>query len=117
MRVERVIVACDGPGSIAGYVTTSLHGATVTVGRLAVAPENRRAGVATALLADGARWALRVGALGVTLCTQDHNQGSRALYRRAGMRQVGEDYALAVIGLGATVEEGDVRRLGAGARV
>lgn len=97
VRAERVIVACDGSGSIAGYVTTSHHGATVTVGRLAVAPEHRRAGVATTLLGDCARWALQTGALGVTLCTQDHNQGSRALYRHAGMRQVGENYALAVV--------------------
>lgn len=97
LRLERVVVARDPAGAIAGYATASHHGATVTVGRLAVAPEQRRQGVATALLGDCARWACQQGALGVTLCTQEHNEGSRALYQAAGMRELGEHYALAVI--------------------
>lgn len=99
LRLEQVLIGRDSSGAVVGYATASHHGATVTVGRLAVVPERRRSGVATALLGDCARWAQRQGALGITLCTQEHNEGSCALYRASGMRELEERYALAVLGL------------------
>jgi len=78
-----------------GYATCSVHGASATLGRLAVSPEARREGVGSALLADVAGFALRSGAFAVTLCTQEANAGSRALYATMSLVELPERYALA----------------------
>jgi len=91
---ERVLIA-EKDGALLGYATCSLHGGSATVGRLAVSPRARRQGVGMALLSDVAGFALRSGAYAVTLCTQEANEASRALYASASMIELSERYALA----------------------
>ncbi len=95
LRTEKVAIAGDASGVAVGYATCSVHGATATVGRLAVTPDARRRGVARSLLGECARWGARHGAIGVTLCTQEHNRSSRSLYRGVGMHELDQAYALA----------------------
>jgi ribosomal-protein-alanine N-acetyltransferase len=83
---EHVVVA-EAEGKVIGYTLSTLHGVEATVGRLAVVPSRRHAGVGSALLADAAATAARHGAAGITLCTQEENDDSRRLYRRAGFRE------------------------------
>ncbi len=63
---------------------------TLYVDALAVAPAHRRAGVATALLADAERTAHNRGLLGVSLDTGLENFGARALYEARGFISQGE---------------------------
>jgi len=92
---ENVVVACGDSGEALGYATFSDHGGTVTVGRLAVMPSARRRGVGTSLLRHCAQCAVHGQALAISLCTQEHNTASRALYSAMGMRELDERYALA----------------------
>ena len=59
------------------------------VDALATAPEHRRRGIATALLADVERLAQRAGLKGVALDTGIENRAARALYERYGFTQRG----------------------------
>ncbi len=86
LDTERLAVAEAG-GRVIGYTLSTVHGAEATVGRLAVAPDRRQGGVGTALLADAVANAVRQGAAGVTLCTQEENEASRRLYARSGFRE------------------------------
>jgi len=95
LRRERVIVAEHGSGEVAGYATCAVWGATATVGRLAVSPTVRRRGVGRALLADAAAWAMRAGTYTLTLCTQEDNLESRALYEAVGLTELREHFVLA----------------------
>ena len=95
LRDDRVTVATIGSGGVVGYVTSSVFAGTCTIGRLAVDPAARRGGVASALLADAATAAVNERAFAVSLCTQEGNAASRALYARCGLAEVGERYALA----------------------
>jgi len=99
IRRERVSVAEHDDGRIAGYATCAIWGATATVGRLAVADHARRRGVGRSLLADEAGWALRGGAHTLTLCTQEDNAGSRALYAATGFVELPERFILATRGV------------------
>lgn len=94
MTHDRVTLA-EKHGVLVGYATCSLHGASATVGRLAVSPEARRQGVASALLRDAASFALRSEAFAITLCTQRANADSRALYETMSFRELPETYTLA----------------------
>jgi ribosomal-protein-alanine N-acetyltransferase len=96
LAFERTVVALGEDGAIAGYATCSVHGASATIGRLAVDPHHRRRGVGTALLNDCVRWVLEKEAFAIGLCTQEHNTGSRALYEAAGLEELPTPYALAV---------------------
>jgi len=91
---ERVLIA-EKDSVLLGYATCSLHGGSATVGRLAVSPAARRRGVGVSLLSDVAAFAVRSGAYAVTLCTQEANEASRALYASASMVELSERYALA----------------------
>jgi ribosomal protein S18 acetylase RimI-like enzyme len=95
---DRVTVCEDGAGDVAGYVVITLRGVSATVSRIAVAPGARRAGLASAMMSDALRWATGVRAMGVSLCTQADNVGSRALYRATGFAEVAEGYSLLVSG-------------------
>lgn len=83
---ERLGLA-EAAGSVIGYTLSTVHGPEATIGRLAVIAGRRRVGVGIALLADAVACAARKGASGVTLCTQEENDDSRRLYRRAGFRE------------------------------
>ncbi len=96
---ERVTLALDADGALVGYATCSLHGASATLGRLAVAPAVRRRGVARALLADAASWAADQQAYALTLCTQRGNAASRRLYASAGLFELPEAYVMGICDL------------------
>lgn len=81
------VVVAEGACGIQGYAAASLRGSTVSLGRIAVARPARRHGVASALLSHVVAWASSTGALGLSLCTQASNEGSRAFYASAGMRE------------------------------
>lgn len=83
---ERLGIA-EAAGKVIGYTLSTVHGAEATIGRLAVEAAHRGRGVGSALLADSVLDAARKGALAVTLCTQEENEESRRLYRRAGFRE------------------------------
>jgi len=91
---ERVTIA-EKDGRVMGYATCSLYGASATLGRLAVSRDSRREGVARALLVDVAGFAARAGVFAVTLCTQESNTDSRALYAATSFVELPERYALA----------------------
>jgi ribosomal protein S18 acetylase RimI-like enzyme len=96
LQGERMMVAFGAGGGLAGYSTCTLHGASATLGRLAVAPAARRSGVARALLAEAASWAAGQQAYALTLCTQQGNTASRRLYSAAGLFELPESYVLGI---------------------
>lgn len=83
----RVSIAECETGLI-GYTHATIHRGTGTIGRLAVAPEHRRRGVAAAMLQDIIEYCDRSGASEVSLCTQQDNMASRALYASAGFSEM-----------------------------
>ncbi|HSK47251.1 MAG TPA: GNAT family N-acetyltransferase [Coriobacteriia bacterium] len=97
---ERVSV-CEDEQGLLGYSSGSIAGSTATLGRLAVAPRAQRRGLGASLVRDVAAWAARSGALGLSLCTQEENTASQALYRRIGFVEIGESYAMALGPTGA----------------
>ena len=94
---ERLAVAQASGGAIIGYTLATVSRGAGTLARLAVAPHARRAGIGSALLAEAAAWALDSGAVTLALCTQEGNMASRALYAGAGLVEVDERYAMAVV--------------------
>ncbi|MDZ4168734.1 MAG: GNAT family N-acetyltransferase [Coriobacteriia bacterium] len=96
LATDHVRVVRDDAGVAVGYAASTLLGSTVSVSKLAVIPGARRRGVATALLCDADRWALRCGALGISLCTQESNYAGRTAYEAAGFRTDAHRYLLLV---------------------
>jgi ribosomal-protein-alanine N-acetyltransferase len=90
-----VMVAEDEQG-VAGYASLLVNREIATLGRLGVAPRARRRGIGGALLSAIATLAATMGATEITICTQMSNQEARLLYRKAGLTEVPEPYALAV---------------------
>jgi len=88
--------SAGGSETVLGYTLATKVAGTVTLARLAVAPQARRTGIASALLADAAQWAARNGADALTLTTQEANTASRALYARAGLVELSGRYAFAI---------------------
>lgn len=93
---ERLTVAILG-GEVVGYATAAIRNSTCTLGRLAVAPQARRAGVGRRLVTDAAMWAATKGAAVFSLCTQESNQASRSLYASCGLFEVEERYGILAI--------------------
>lgn len=79
----RVALRPDGD-EIAGYAVTGRAAARGYLQRLAVDPACQRAGIGTALVADGVRWLRRWGAREVLVNTQEDNAPALALYRALG---------------------------------
>jgi len=107
LESERLGVA-EVRGQVIGYTLSTVHGAEATLGRLAVAPEHRGRGVGTSLLADAVAYLARKGVSAVTLCTQEDNDDSRRLYRRAGFRESPGRLVSTVspeLGIGARIAE------------
>jgi ribosomal protein S18 acetylase RimI-like enzyme len=84
---ESEIWVMDGPqGSLAAYLGITVRGTHGHLDRLAVAPESRRAGIGTALVAHAlSRFGVH-GVLRVTLTTQHDNVRAQPLYERTGFR-------------------------------
>ena len=95
-RNERLVVAEAAAGEVIGYTLATVSRGAATLGRLAVARQARRHGLARALVADVARWATREGALSISLCTQEGNSAARSLYASAGLSEVTDVYGFAI---------------------
>jgi ribosomal protein S18 acetylase RimI-like enzyme len=67
-----------------------------------VAPRARRRGIGGALLSAIATLAARMSATDITICTQMSNQEARMLYRKVGLTELPEPFALAVTNLRQT---------------
>jgi ribosomal-protein-alanine N-acetyltransferase len=93
---ERLMLA-ERNGEVIGYTLCTVSRGAGILSRLAVRPGSRRIGLGSALLADAAHYVARAGGVTLTLCTQESNEASRALYARAGMVEVDERYGLAVL--------------------
>lgn len=85
----------SGAGGAVGYAVTGRAGPRGYLQRLAVSPTVQRAGVGTALVADGLRWLRRWGAREVLVNTQEGNHAAVALYEHLGFRR--HDEGLAVL--------------------
>ena len=72
------------PTAPLGYAITGAAGHRGYVQRIAVDPDARRQGIATALLVDGLRWARRRGARDAVVNTDRTNRAARALYEAYG---------------------------------
>lgn len=90
----RFRVATAGAG-VVGYAVTGRAGRRGYVQRLAVDPEHRGNGIATALVVDGLRWLRHWRASHAVVNTQVGNESALALYRRLGFRR--EPTGLAVL--------------------
>jgi len=75
--------------AVVGTVRLLAHGDAVLLGRLVVAREARRRGVATELLRASEAWARERGAARIVLSAQTY---ARALYEAAGYRSQGPLY-------------------------
>lgn len=84
---ERLGVAVR-EGAVIGYTLATVRGAEGTLGRLAVAGDERGRGVGRALVADAVTAMVSEGARSVTLSTQEHNRASRRLYATLGFREL-----------------------------
>ncbi len=85
---DRVVLALDEAGELAGYAMAGRAGGEALVGRLAVGEPWRRRGLALALLAQMHRGLAAAGAPYVTLTTQAENVGAQRLYDRAGYHRL-----------------------------
>ncbi|MDZ4064822.1 MAG: GNAT family N-acetyltransferase, partial [Coriobacteriia bacterium] len=82
------IVLAEVNAQVIGYTLCTVERGVATLGRLAVLPAYRRAGIGFELLSDTMLYSRRAGARYLSLCTQEENAASRALYRAAGMREL-----------------------------
>lgn len=81
-------VAVDRQGALLGYTHATVEHGEGRIGRLAVAPAHRRTGVGGALLRNVMGFLARAGVHDMTLCTQEENRASRALYARMGFTEM-----------------------------
>jgi ribosomal-protein-alanine N-acetyltransferase len=91
---DRTAVATCGD-EVIGYTLTTVGRGAGSLGSLGVHPSFRRRGIGRALLSDACAYLASAGAQSVTLCTQEHNAASRALYSTAGFSELPSRLALA----------------------
>lgn len=91
---SRLVVATEG-SDVIGYTLTTLSPVGGTLGRVAVGESARRRGVASALISEATEYAAREGCRGMSLCTQESNDTSRALYASLGLFELGHRLVLA----------------------
>jgi [ribosomal protein S18]-alanine N-acetyltransferase len=82
-------VACDAGGAVAGYVVAWFVEDEGEIGNLAVAPPERRAGIAAALLGRTLDAARAAGVRTLHLEVRESNAAARALYARHGFTEEG----------------------------
>ena len=87
LPADRLMLACEGR-SVLGYTLSGATRGNVALGRLAVTPAAQRRGIGRALVADVAEYAEQCRATAITLCTQEINAASRALYAACGFREL-----------------------------
>jgi len=88
-RDDRVWIAAEVDGTLAGYAGAMWHGEEAHVMNLAVLPALRRKGLGTVLLSELLTRLVGTGARRVTLEVREHNAAALALYETAGFRAVG----------------------------
>jgi ribosomal protein S18 acetylase RimI-like enzyme len=93
---ERCMLAEAADGDLIGYTLATLSRGAAVLSRLCTAPRARRCGVGAALLGDVGVWCRESSALTITLCTQEANIASRALYVSAGLVEIGDRYGFAL---------------------
>jgi ribosomal protein S18 acetylase RimI-like enzyme len=76
----------DGAGVVIGYAVSGRAGSRGFLQRLAVEPNVRRQGYASALVVDGLRWMKRRGATRAMVNTQESNENALQLYERLGFQ-------------------------------
>jgi len=76
-----------GPDGTRGAVRGALGGGLLFVARLAVRPQHRRTGLATALMAGIGTWGERHGAPACVLQVSADNTAALTLYERLGFRE------------------------------
>ena len=84
----RLLDQRDSDPPLAGYAITGRAGPQGYLQRVAVAPEARRQGAGTALVADGLHWLRARGATRVLVNTQFDNAAALALYEACGFRRL-----------------------------
>jgi ribosomal protein S18 acetylase RimI-like enzyme len=94
----RYRVGFDDDSRVAGYAITGRAGRRGYLQRLAVDPDRRRSGMATALVVDGLRWLKRRGVDRAVVNTQPENAAALQLYEHLGFRL--EPAGLAVLSAG-----------------
>ncbi|MDP2183629.1 MAG: GNAT family N-acetyltransferase [Actinomycetota bacterium] len=103
---DRIVLA-EVNAQVIGYTLCTVERGAATLGRLAVLPAHRRAGIGSELLSDAMLYARRAGARYLSLCTQEENAASRALYRAAGMRELLGRLVFLIRAVGPTAPKGD----------
>lgn len=76
-----------GRHDVIGYTLATVSGVEGSLGRLAVAPGERRRGCGAALATEAISWLASQGARAVTLSTQSDNEASAHLYGSLGFRR------------------------------
>lgn len=82
-------------GELAGFAISGAGGRTGYLQRLAIAPPHRRAGAATALVADGLAWMRRRGLSSALVNTGITNEPALGLYARFGFRRLADQLTIA----------------------
>jgi [ribosomal protein S18]-alanine N-acetyltransferase len=86
--VEDRLVVAQGEEGVVGYTLATVVRGSGTLGRLAVKPSARGRGTGEALLREALSYLMRTGVGTVSLCTQEENLASRALYRKVGLTEL-----------------------------
>jgi GNAT superfamily N-acetyltransferase len=95
-RFERDMMPTTMIADGVGYVYYAIIGDTAHVSQIAVAPEARRRGIASALMKDVADRARRAGCKTWRLNVKIDNAAAIALYESLGLERVFESYALKI---------------------
>lgn len=92
LRDERTVslAAVDGDGAVLGYVSLSWVLDEGHINNVAVRPDCRRMGIATALLEALRRQGVEKGLSFLTLEVRESNRGARALYAGLGFAEAGQ---------------------------
>jgi [ribosomal protein S18]-alanine N-acetyltransferase len=91
---SRVVVA-EEEGEVIGYTLTTLSRGLATLARVAVCPDMRGRGVGRALVSEASAYAAQASAASMSLCTQEANDASRALYASLGLEELPDRVLLA----------------------
>ncbi len=88
------MIVADSEREVVGYTLTTVSRGVGSLACLAVHPDARRCGVGRSLLSAAASRAARMGATSLSLCTQESNRASRALYASAGLPEVPDAFVM-----------------------
>jgi ribosomal protein S18 acetylase RimI-like enzyme len=84
------LLIAERDGVVVGALIAAWDGWRGNFYRLAVLPERRREGIASALLREGERRLRRLGAVRLAAIVDDHDAGAMGFWQAAGYRQQGD---------------------------